>query len=155
MSVEARLAELGLELPPAAKPVGVYRPLLIQGNLAYLSGHGPLRPDGSLMLGCVGRDADLAAGQAAARQTGLALLATLRDSLGSLDRVERLVKLFGMVNCVAEFRQHPAVINGCSELLASVFGSDRGVAARSAIGVVSLPGGMLVEIEAVFQLRDA
>lgn len=155
MSFEARLAELGLELPPAAKPVGVYRPLLIQGNLAYLSGHGPLRPDGSLMLGCVGRDADLAAGQAAARQTGLALLATLRDSLGSLDRVERLVKLFGMVNCVAEFRQHPAVINGCSELLASVFGSDRGVAARSAIGVVSLPGGMLVEIEAVFQLRDA
>lgn len=154
MSFEARIAELGLELPPAPKPVGVYRPLLIQGNLAYLSGHGPLRPDGSLMIGCVGRDADLATGQAAARQTGLALLATLRSHLGSLDRVERLVKLFGMVNCVPEFQQHPAVINGCSELLASVLGSDRGVAARSAVGVVSLPGGMLVEIEAIFQLRD-
>ncbi len=153
MSFDARLAELGLELPPAAKPVGVYRPLLIQGSLAYLSGHGPLRPDGSLMVGCVGRDADVTAGQAAARQTGLALLATLRAHLGSLDRVERLVKLLGMVNCVAEFQQHPTVINGCSELFAAVFGSDRGVAARSAIGVVSLPGGMLVEIEAIFQLR--
>ncbi|MCU0958637.1 MAG: RidA family protein [Pirellulaceae bacterium] len=154
MSFEARLAELGLELPPAPKPVGVYRPLLIQGNMAYLSGHGPLRSDGTLMVGCVGRDADLAAGQAAARQTGLALLATLRGQLGSLDRVARLVKLFGMVNCVAEFQQHPAVINGCSELLASVFGSERGVGARSAIGVVALPGGMLVEIEAIFQLHD-
>jgi enamine deaminase RidA (YjgF/YER057c/UK114 family) len=106
------------------------------------------------MMGCVGRNADLAVAQAAARQTGLALLATLRGHLGSLDRVERLVRLFGMVNCVAEFQQHPAVINGCSELLAAVFGSDRGVGARSAIGVVSLPAGMLVEIEAVFQLRE-
>jgi enamine deaminase RidA (YjgF/YER057c/UK114 family) len=154
MSYDTRVAELGLELPPAPKPVGVYRPLLIQGNLAYLSGHGPLQTDGSLMMGCVGRNADLAVAQAAARQTGLALLATLRGHLGSLDRVERLVKLFGMVNCVAEFQQHPAVINGCSELLAAVFGSDRGVGARSAIGVVSLPAGMLVEIEAVFQLRE-
>jgi enamine deaminase RidA (YjgF/YER057c/UK114 family) len=154
MSYDTRVAELGLELPPAPKPVGVYRPLLIQGNLAYLSGHGPLQTDGSLMMGCVGRNADLAVAQAAARQTGLALLATLRGHLGSLDRVERLVRLFGMVNCVAEFQQHPAVINGCSELLAAVFGSDRGVGARSAIGVVSLPAGMLVEIEAVFQLRE-
>ncbi len=155
MSFETRVTELGLVLPPAPKPVGVYRPLLVQGNLAYLSGHGPLQSDGSLIVGCVGRDADLAAAQAAARQTGLALLATLREYLGSLDRVERLIRLFGMVNCVAEFQQQSAVINGCSELFSAVFGDDRGVGARSAVGVVSLPAGMLVEIEAVFQVREA
>jgi len=152
MSYEARLAELKLELPPAPKPVGVYQPIVIVGNLAYLSGHGPLQADGSLLTGCVGRDVDQAAGYAAARQTGLALLATLRRGLGSLDRVRRVVKVFGMVNCVADFKQHPAVINGCSELLAEVFGTEHGVGARSAIGVVSLPAGMTVEIEAIVEI---
>lgn len=153
MRYEARLQELGLTLPPAPKPAGVYRPLIVVGHMAYLSGHGPLLPDGSLLVGCVGREVDQAAGYAAARQTGLAMLATLRRGLGSLDRVERVVKVFGMVNSVAEFTQQQAVINGCSELFAEVFGSENGVGARSAIGVVSLPGGMTVEIEAVFELR--
>lgn len=152
MSYEARLAELKLELPPAPKPVGVYQPIVIVGNMAYLSGHGPLQADGSLLTGCVGRDVDQAAGYAAARQTGLALLATLRRGLGSLDRVRRVVKVFGMVNCLADFKQHPAVINGCSELLAEVFGTEHGVGARSAIGVVSLPAGMTVEIEAIVEI---
>jgi enamine deaminase RidA (YjgF/YER057c/UK114 family) len=152
MGFEARLAELTLALPPAPKPVGVYRPLIVVENLAYLSGHGPLQSDGSLLVGCVGRDVDQAAGYAAARQTGLAMLATLRRGLGSLDRVRRVIKVFGMVNCVPDFQQHPAVINGCSELFAEVFGAEQGVGARSAIGVVSLPAGMTVEIEAVFEV---
>jgi enamine deaminase RidA (YjgF/YER057c/UK114 family) len=154
MSYEARLQELKLSLPPAPKPVGVYRPMVVVGNLAHLSGHGPLQSDGSLLVGCVGRDVDQSAGYAAARQTGLAMLATLRRGLGSLDRVLRVVKVFGMVHCVAEFQQHPAVINGCSELFAEVFGAEHGVGARSAMGVVSLPGGMTVEIEAVFEIRE-
>jgi enamine deaminase RidA (YjgF/YER057c/UK114 family) len=153
MSYEARIEELKLSLPPAPKPVGVYRPMMVVDNLAYLSGHGPLQSDGSLLVGCVGRDVDQGAGYAAARQTGLAMLATLRRGLGSLDRVVRVVKVFGMVNCVAEFQQQPAVINGCSELLADVFGAEHGVGARSAVGVVSLPMGMTVEIEAVFEIR--
>ena len=154
MGFDARLQELGLTLPPAPKPVGVYRPIVVVGNLAYLSGHGPLQPDGSLLVGCVGRDVDQYAGYTAARQTGLAMLATLRHALGSLDRVMRVVKVFGMVNCVAEFQQHPAVINGCSELLADVFGTEHGVGARSAIGVISLPLDMTVEIEGIFEIRE-
>jgi enamine deaminase RidA (YjgF/YER057c/UK114 family) len=152
MSHEARFAKLGLELPPAPKPVGVYKPILVVGNLAYLSGHGPLRQDGTLTVGCVGVDVDQQAGYEAAQQTGLAMLATLRSALGSLDRVQRVVKLLGLVNCVAEFDQHPAVINGCSELFALVFGPDAGVGARSAVGAASLPSGMTVEIEAIFEL---
>jgi enamine deaminase RidA (YjgF/YER057c/UK114 family) len=153
MSFEARLAELALALPPAPKPVGVYRPLIVVDNLAYLSGHGPLQSDGSLLVGCVGRDVDQAAGYLAARQTGLALLATLRHGLGSLDRVRRVIKVFGMVNCVPDFLQQPAVINGCSELFADVFGAEFGVGARSAVGVVALPAGMTVEIEAIFEVH--
>ena len=130
MSHEARLAALGLQLPPAPKPVGVYRPIVILGNLAYLSGHGPLRPDGSLMVGCVGQDVDQQAGYLAARQTGLAILVDAAR-LGSLDRVRRIIKLLGLVNAVAGFDQQPAVINGCSELFAAVFGPDNGVGAHA------------------------
>src|SRR6476620_2891546 len=111
MTPETRLAELKLELPPAPKPVAVYKPLVIAGNLAYVSGHGPLKPDLTLMTGRVGSEVDAAFGKAAARQTGLAILATLRSHLGSLDRVLRVVKVLGMVNSTAEFRDHPAVIN--------------------------------------------
>ncbi len=127
MSHEARLAAMEIQLPPAPKPVGVYKPIVILGNLAYLSGHGPLQTDGSLMVGCVGRDVDQQQGYAAARQTGLAMLATLRAALGSLDRVQRVVKILGLVNAVAGFDQQPAVINGCSELFAEVFGPEAGV----------------------------
>lgn len=149
---EAQLAALQLELPPAPKPVAVYRPLVVAGNLAYVSGHGPLKPDKSLITGRVGADLDLAAGKTAARQVGLAILATLRSELGSLDRVRRVIKVFGMVNCTPEFRDHPLVINGCSELFAEVFGNDGGIGARSAVGMSSLPGNIAVEIEAVFEI---
>ena len=137
MNPETRLAELKLELPPAPKPVAVYKPLVVCGNLAYVSGHGPLKPDKTFITGRVGADLDLDAGKSAARQTGLAILATLRAELGSLDRVKRLIKVLGMVNCTPEFQDHPKVINGCSELFADVFGQENGIGARSAVGMNS------------------
>ncbi|PYJ57371.1 MAG: hypothetical protein DME24_19445 [Verrucomicrobia bacterium] len=152
MNPEARLAELKLELPPAPKPVAVYKPLVTCGNLAYVSGHGPLKSDKTMMTGRVGQDLDLEAGKAAARQTGLAILATLRNELGSLDRVKRVIKVLGMVNCTPDFRDHPQVINGCSELFRDVFGPENGIGARSAVGMGSLPGNIAVEIEAVFEI---
>jgi enamine deaminase RidA (YjgF/YER057c/UK114 family) len=153
MSAEARVKELKLELPPAPKPAGVYKPVVIAGNLAYVSGHGPLKSDGTMITGKVGADADQQAGYAAARQTGLAILASLKANLGSLDRVRRLVKSLGMVNATPEFAQHPAVINGYSELMAQVFGPDQGVGARSAVGMGSLPGNITVEVEAIFEIE--
>ena len=152
MSAEARIHELRLELPPAPKPLAVYRPLVVLGNVAYVSGHGPVRADGSLIVGRVGETMDLDGGRAAARQVGLAILATIRSELGSLDRVARVIKLLGMVNCTPDFPDHPKVINGCSELFADVFGRDRGIGARSAVGMGSLPGQIAVEIEAIFEL---
>lgn len=155
MTPELRLTELKLELPPAPKPVAVYKPVVLVGNIAYVSGHGPLKPDLTLMTGRVGSEVDAAFGKAAARQTGLAILATLRSQFGSLDRVERVVKVLGMVNSTSEFRDHPAVINGCSELFRDVFGEEQGVGARSAVGMASLPGNISVEIEAIFEIRIA
>ncbi len=153
MNAEARIQKLRLELPPAPKPVAVYKPLVIAGNMAYVSGHGPLKPDKSLITGRVGADLDLAAGKAAARQVGLAILATLRSELGSLNRVKRVIKVLGMVNSTPDFPDHPKVINGCSELFAEVFGPDCGVGARSAVGLGSLPGNIAVEIEAIFEIE--
>ncbi len=153
MGAEEKLRALGLELPPAPKPVGVYKPIVIVDQLAYLSGHGPLQSDKTLITGRLGDDMDVQQGYDAARQTGLGLLATLRSHLGSLDRVVRLVKLLGLVRCTDEFEQQPAVINGCSELLRDVFGEDNGVAARSALGTNALPGKIAVEIEAIFEIR--
>ena len=132
--------------------MGVYQPLVAIGKLAYVSGHGPLQADGTLMMGRVGSEVDAAFGKAAARQTGLAILATLRANLGSLDRVKRVVKVLGMVNCTPDFRDHPAVINGCSELFRDVFGPENGIGARSAVGMGSLPGNIAVEIEVIFEL---
>ena len=154
MSADARLAELGLELPPAPKPVGVYKPALVIGDMCYLSGHGPLRPDGTLIQGRVGDDLDEQGGYDAAQQVGLAMLATLKSHLGSLDRVVRVVKVLGLVRCTPEFGQQPAVINGCSELFKNVFGDDEGVGTRSALGTSALPGGIAVEIEALFQISN-
>ena len=153
MNPEARFAQLNLELPPAPKPIAVYKPMVICGNLAYVSGHGPLKTDKTMITGRVGGDLDLESGKAAARQTGLAILATLRGELGSLDRVKRVIKVLGMVNCIPEFRDHPQVINGCSELFRDVFGPENGVGARSAVGMGSLPGNIAVEIEAVFEIQ--
>src|SRR5205085_6926625 len=124
---EVRVQELHLTLPSAPKPVAVYKTAVRVGNLLFVSGHGPLKPDGTLIVGCVGKDITLEQGKEAARQTGLAILATLRGHLGSLDKVKRLVKTFGMVNCAADFKDQPKVINGFSELMRDVFGEDAGV----------------------------
>ena len=152
MSIEARLKELGLELPPAPKAIGVYKSVITTGNLVMTSGHGPLQSDGTLITGVVGVDADQEAGYAAAKQTGLAILATLKGHLGSLDKIKRVIKLTGFVACTADFDQQPAVINGCSELFRDVFGPDIGVGARSAVGMVALPVKMMVEIEGIFEI---
>lgn len=152
MGFESRLAELGIELPPAPTAKGVYRSLSIVGNLAFTAGHLPTADDGTLITGRLGDDLDQPAGYDAARRAGLALLATLRAELGSLDRVRRLVKLFAAVRCTETFTQQPAVVNGCSELFAEVFGADAGVAARTAIGVNALPLGVAIEIEAIFEV---
>jgi enamine deaminase RidA (YjgF/YER057c/UK114 family) len=113
-----------------------------------------MMPDGSLLKGCVGKDVDQQAGYDAAKQAGLTLLATLQAHLGSLDKVKRVVKLFGMVYCTDDFIQQPAVVNGCSELMAQVFGDDVGVGTRSAVGVAALPLGVIVEIEGIFEIDD-
>jgi enamine deaminase RidA (YjgF/YER057c/UK114 family) len=152
MDADARFAELKLELPPPPKPVGVYKPIVIVGGLAYLSGHGPLRADSSLITGRVGADLSLEQGKLAARQVGLALLATLKNQLGSLVRVSRVVKVLGMVNATPDFLEHPSVINGASELFAAVWGPDNGVGARSAVGMGSLPSNIAVEIEMIVEL---
>ena len=154
MSAEQKLQELNLELPPAPAPMAVYKPLLIHGNIAYLSGHGPVKSDGSLMTGRVGEELDQQDGYNAARQTGLALLATLKTQLGSLDRVKRVIKLLGFVNSTNDFNQQPAVINGCSELFAEVFGKEAGIGTRSAVGTNTLPGNIPVEIEGIFEIME-
>jgi enamine deaminase RidA (YjgF/YER057c/UK114 family) len=150
---EEQVAILHLVLPTAPKPMAVYKPAVRVGNLLYVSGHGPLKPDGTLILGCVGKDLTLEQGHEAAKQTGLAILATLRSALGSLDKVKRLIKSYGMVNCTADFKDQPKVINGYSELMKAVFGDDAGVGARSAVGHNALPNGMAVEIEAIFEVE--
>jgi enamine deaminase RidA (YjgF/YER057c/UK114 family) len=155
MTPEQRLAELQLTLPPAPKPVAVYKTIVIIDRLAYVSGHGPLREDRTLITGVIGRDLSLDQGRAAARQVGLAILATLREQLGSLDRVKRLVKVLGMVSSAPDFYDHPKVINGCSELFAEIWGDENGIGARSAVGLGPLPGNIAVEIEAIFELHDS
>jgi enamine deaminase RidA (YjgF/YER057c/UK114 family) len=152
MTHEERFARLNLSLPPAPQPVAVYRPVVVVQGLAYVSGHGPLRTDGSKITGRVGADLNLTEGHAAARQVGLAILATLRAELGSLDRIKRVIKILGMVNSAPDFLDHPKVINGCSELFAAVFGEEAGIGARSAVGMGPLPGNIAVEIEAIFEL---
>ncbi len=152
MTPESRLVELKLELPPAPRPLGLYKPVVIVGNLVYASGHGPVRSDGTLIQGVVGGDLDLEAGKAAARQVGLTLLSTLRANLGSLDKVKRVIKTLGMVNSAPDFYEHPKVINGCSELFAEIWGADLGIGARSAVGLGPLPGNIAVEIEVIFEL---
>ena len=154
MSFDAKVQELGLVLPPAPKPMGVYRPVVVAAGMVYVSGHGPLRPDGSLVTGRVGADLDTAAGYEAARITGLAVLASLKSELGSLDRIGRIVKTLGMVNSTPEFADHPKVINGFSELMVEVFGAEAGRGARSAVGLVALPGNIAVEVEVIFELKS-
>jgi len=152
MTPDKNFSELNLSLPPAPKPLGVYKPFLIVGNLVYVSGHGTVQADGSLIIGRVGEEINAEEAKLAARQVGLAILATLKANLGSFDRIKRVVKVLGMVNAVAGFERHPYVINGCSELFAAVWGNENGVGVRSAVGMGSLPDNIPVEIEAMFEL---
>ena len=153
MNADSKLKELGLELPPAPKAVGVYKPAVTVGNICYTSGHLPLTNDGTLLKGCVGKDVDQQAGYEAAQQAGLNLLATLNSHLGSLNKVKRVIKLLGMVYSADNFIQHPGVINGCSELFVNVYGEECGAGTRSAFGVSALPLGAIVEIEGIFELH--
>lgn len=151
-TAEQQLITLGLILPPAPTPMGVYKPCLVDGKYLYVSGHGPFRSDSTLIIGRIGQDLDIEEGKLAARQVGLSILSTIRAHLGSLDKVRRVIKVLGMVGCVPEFDRHPYVINGCSELFALIWGEDKGVGVRSAVGMGSLPNNIPVEIEALFEL---
>jgi len=147
-----RIATLGLKLPPPPPPAGLYKPVLVIDNFLYVSGQGPMQSDGTLMTGRVGEDLNLGQAKLAAEQVGLTMLSTIQAHFGDLDRIKRVVKVLGMVNSTPDFGQHPLVINGFSELMADVFGTDNGVGVRSAVGMM-LPGNIPVEIEAMFQLH--
>ncbi|QDU78690.1 Endoribonuclease L-PSP [Polystyrenella longa] len=154
MSPEDRIISLNLELPAPPPPGGIYTPLVYQESLIYVSGHGPNLVDGTQICGKVGGDLTMEEGYQAARQVGLTMLATLQAQLGSLNRIKRAIKVLGMVNATPEFGEHPQVINGFSQLLLDVFGENNGRAARSAVGMGSLPGNIAVEVEAIFELHE-
>ena len=150
---DLRIAELGLVLPPAPKPAGVYKPVLVVDKFLYVSGQGPIRTDGTLMTGRLGADLDTEEGKLAARQVGLTMLSTIKTHFGDLKKIKRLVKVLGMVNSAPGFDKQPAVINGFSELMAEVFGEENGIGVRSAVGMI-LPSNIAVEIEAMFELYE-
>ncbi len=152
LTAEQRFAQLGLSLPPAPTPLGVYKPCLTDGKYLYISGHGPVRDDKSLIIGRIGETMNMEDGKLAARHVGLTILATIKKNLGSLDKVKRVIKVLGMVNCTPDFEKHPFIINGCSELFAQVWGEENGVGVRSAVGMGSLPDNIPVEIEALLEL---
>ena len=150
---ELRLVELGLVLPPCPKPAGVYKPVLVINKMLYVSGQVPVRTNGSLITGKLGKDLQTEDGKLAARQAGLTMLATIKTNFGDLTKIKCLVKVLGFVNCTPDFYQQPAVINGFSELMAEVFGQENGIGARSAVGSI-LPNNVAVEVEAIFELYD-
>lgn len=154
LSPEEAFAALELSLPPAPAPLGVYKPYLIDGKYLFLSGHGPVQDDKSLIIGRVGQELDIEQAKLAARQVGLTMLSTIKTHVGSLDRVKRVMKVLGMVNCTSDFLRHPYVINGCSELFAQVWGTENGIGVRSAVGMGTLPDNIPVEIEAMFELYE-
>ena len=153
MSAEARLKQLGLVLPELGKPVANYLPYRLVGNVLYLAGQGPRDESGRQLTGKVGAEVTIEEGYRRARLVGLGLLAAMRDALGSLDRVDFIVKLLGMVNAVPNFNDSPKVINGCSDLFVEVFG-DAGRHARSAVGNVMLPNQISVEIEGIVAVKE-
>ena len=153
-NADEQFEKLGLTLPPAPTPLGVYKPYLIDGKYLYLSGHGPVQDDRSLIIGRIGKDMDAESGKLAARQVGLTMLSTIKNNLGTLNKVKRVIKVLGMVNCTPEFEKHPYIINGASELFANVWGEENGVGVRSAVGFGSLPDNIPVEIEALFELHE-
>ena len=152
MSVEARLKSLGIELPKSPSPLANYVPFVITGNLLYLSGQGPREADGTFHTGKVGQEVTIEQAYQDARLTGLNLLAVMQGALGELDRIERVVKLLGMVNGTPDFLEHPQVINGCSDLMVEVF-EEKGRHARSAVGMGSLPNNITVEVEAIVKIQ--
>ncbi|MGA9240270.1 RidA family protein [Robiginitalea sp.] len=150
---EQRLLSLGLDLPPAPPPAGLYKPVRVSEGYLYISGQAPMQADGSYICGRAGIDMDREDAKAAARQVGLTMLATIKTHFGSLDTLDYLVKTLGMVNGSSDFHDYPYVINGFSELMAEVFGTEKGVGARSAVGMF-LPGNVAVEIESIFKIKD-
>ena len=153
MQIEARLKEMGIELPPAVTPVANYVPAVRTGNLVFLSGHGPFNKGGSLITGKVGLELTVEEGYQAARRVAIGLLGSLKAEIGDLDRVKRVLKLLGMVNCAPDFTDQPKVINGASDFLVEVFG-DKGKHARSAVGMNALPMNIAVEIEMIVEVED-
>lgn len=153
MSVEKKLAELNLTLPQAAPSKGIYKKCLVVGDLLYISGHVSINSDGSMIKGKLGKDMSDEDGKAAARQAGLAILSSIKEHFGNFDKIKRVVKLLGMVNCIPEYENQPIIINGCSELYVQLWGDDNGKGVRSAVGMGSLPGNVAVEIEAIFELK--
>ena len=153
MTAESKLTELGITLPQPPSPVGNYVGGVRVGNLLFMSGCGPRKPDNTSITGKVGRDLDTDEGYDAARLVGLNMLANVKDQLGSLDKVKRVVKVLGMVNADPEFKEHPKVINGFSDLMVEVFG-DTGRGGRSAVGMGSLPGQIAVEVEMILEVAD-
>ena len=147
-----QIKKLNLTFPPAPKPAGVYRPVLVVGKFLYVSGQGPMKNDGTLMLGRLGDNLTTKEGKLVARQVGLTMLSSIQTHFGSLDKIKRVVKVLGMVNCTPDFAQHPLVVNGFSELMADVFGKEYGIGVRSAVGMI-LPDGIPVEVEAMFELH--
>lgn len=150
-SPSQKVKELNLVSPPAPKPAGVYRPVLVVDKFLFVSGQGPMKNDGTLMQGRLGDNLTSEEGKLVARQVGLTMLSTIQTHFGSLDKIKRVVKVLGMVNCTPDFIQHPFVINGFSELMADVFGKEQGIGVRSAVGMM-LPNGIPVEVEAMFEL---
>tara|TARA_R110000744_G_scaffold23281_6_gene59137 strand:+ start:2849 stop:3316 length:468 start_codon:yes stop_codon:yes gene_type:complete len=148
-----RIKELGLVLPPAPPPAGLYKPVLVVDHFLYISGQGPMQNDGSLIIGRAGHDITIEEAKVAARQVALTMLSTIQTHFGDIDKIKRIVKTLGMVNSTPDFGQQPLVINGFSELMADIFGPDNGVGVRSAVGII-LPGGIPVEIEAHFELHQ-
>ncbi|WP_034046240.1 RidA family protein [Wocania ichthyoenteri] len=146
-----KVKALELEFPPAPKPAGVYKPLLVVDKFLYVSGHGPVNINGSLMQGRAGDNISDEEAKMAARQVGLTVLSSIVTHFGSLDKIKRVVKVLGMVNCTPNFINHPYVINGFSELMADVFGEEHGIGVRSAVGMM-LPDGIPVEVEVMFEL---
>ncbi len=153
MNVEAKLKEMGISLPAAVIPVANYVPSVRTGNLVFLSGHGPFNQDGTLITGKVGSDLTLDQGYEAARRVAIGLLGSVKAEIGDLDKLKRVVKLLGMVNCTSDFTDQPKVINGASDLMVEVFG-DKGKHARSAVGMNALPMDISVEIEMIVEVED-
>lgn len=154
VNIEQKLAALGLELPSLPGSKGIYKRCLTAGGMVYVSGHVSIRSDGSLITGKLGAGLSDEDGKLAARQCGLAILASLKAHLGDLSKVKRVVKLLGMVNAAPDFENHPVIINGCSELFAEIWGDDNGIGTRSAVGMGSLPSNVAVEIEAIFEIHQ-